>query len=44
LFQENLRKILLEYFNRASKSERATCIQLCLKGGYADAAAFLRRT
>jgi len=44
LFQENIKKILLEYFNRASKSERATCIQLCLKGGYEDAAAFLRRT
>ena len=44
LFQENLRVILLEYLNRAAKSERATCIQLCLKGGHEDAAAFLRRT
>jgi len=44
LFQEHLRQVLLEYFQRAAKSERATCIQLLLKGGYTDAASLLRRT
>lgn len=42
-FESQLKGVLLEYLNRAKQSERATCIQSCLQGGYSDAAAFLRR-
>jgi hypothetical protein len=44
LFQDQLRKVLIEYFIRAKQSERATCIQICLQGGHTDAATLLRRT
>jgi hypothetical protein len=44
LFQDQLRKVLVEYLNHAKQSERATCIQICLQGGHTDAATLLRRT
>ena len=43
-FRERVEKTIYEYLKRAAQSERATCIQICLKGGHENAANILRRT
>ena len=42
-FRERVEKTIYEYLKRAAQSERATCIQICLKGGQENAANLLRR-
>lgn len=44
LFRNSIEKTVHEYLKKAASAERATCIQLCLKGGHTDAASLLRRT
>lgn len=43
-FRERVQKTIFEYLKRAQQSERATCIQICLKGGEEKAAHLLRRS
>jgi hypothetical protein len=43
LFEDHLKKVLVDYLARAAKSEKDRCIQICLQGGHTDAANLLRR-
>lgn len=43
-FRQQIERTVLEYLKKAAQSERATCIQICLKGGEEKAAHLLRRT
>lgn len=42
-FRERVEKTIYDYLKRAAQSERANCIQICLKGGQENAADLLRR-
>jgi hypothetical protein len=43
LFQDKLRVKIRVYLKKAAKSQKDTCIQQVLNGGYSDAADLLRR-
>lgn len=43
-FRGALQRIISEYLVRAKQSEKANCIQICVKGGEIEAANLLRRT
>ena len=42
-FQDKLQNLIYQFLKNAAKSERDTCIQLCIRGGEENAANLLRR-
>jgi hypothetical protein len=42
-FKDKIKSLLKYYLNQASESEKSKCAQICVNGGYEEAANLIRR-